>query len=104
MSVVDQMLKIPDAASVAALHVLEELLGRRCGGSTGIQFVVALQLMSDMRERNEAGSVVTLICDSGERYAHTCYDPEWVKAQALDTAHWQQRIKNSVENGVAVLS
>ena len=104
MSVVDQMLKIPDAASVAALHVLEELLGRRCGGSTGTQFVAALQLMSDMRERNEAGSVVTLICDSGERYAHTCYDPEWVKAQALDTAHWQQRIKNSVENGVAVLS
>ena len=32
------------------------------------------------------GSVVTLLCDGGERYAHTYYDDAWVAAQGLDLA------------------
>lgn len=104
MSVVDHMIKIPDAASVAALRELEALLGRRCGGSTGTQFVAALQLMSDMRARNEAGSVVALICDGGDRYAHTCYNDDWVKSEALNTEYWLPRISDSVQQGSAVLS
>ena len=33
--VIDRMLKVPNAASFAAIRFLEEVLGRRCGGSTG---------------------------------------------------------------------
>ena len=32
------------------------------------------------------GSVVTLICDGGERYADTYYSDDWVAAQGLDLA------------------
>ena len=30
-----------------------------------------------------SGSVVTLLCDGGERYAHTYYDDAWVREQGL---------------------
>src|SRR5699024_8215450 len=46
--VIDRMIDVPDAATMAALRVLERLLGRRCGGSTGTNLVGALQLMCDM--------------------------------------------------------
>ena len=39
--VIDAMLKIPDLASIAAIHYLEQALGRRCGGSTGTNFIGA---------------------------------------------------------------
>ena len=31
-----------------------------------------------MRENGEQGAIVTLLCDSGERYLDTYYNPEWV--------------------------
>lgn len=102
-SVVDLMMKVPDAASIAAVRVLEDLLGRRCGGSTGTQFVAALQLMCEMRARGEQGSVVTLICDSGDRYTQTCYSDAWVQSQSLDVTHWRERIYNTLQSGNRLL-
>ena len=32
----------------------------------------------------ESGSIVTLLCDAGERYAHNYYDDAWVAAQGWD--------------------
>ena len=37
-----------------------------------------------MIDRGEKGSIVTLICDPGERYAGTYYDAGWIKEQGLD--------------------
>ncbi len=34
------------------------------------------------------GSVVTLLCDGGERYAHTYYDDAWLAGQDLDLGPW----------------
>ena len=31
-----------------------------------------------------SGSVVTLLCDGGERYAGTYFDDDWVAAQGMD--------------------
>lgn len=100
---IDRMLKVPDAASVAAVRVLETLLGRRVGGSTGTQFIAALQLMQTMRANGETGSVVTLICDGGERYAHTLFNDDWVRQQAFDLPHWQQRIAQVLAGDAAPL-
>ncbi len=66
--VVDEMLRVPDAASVATAHWLETQLGRKVGASTGTNMWGALQLAARMREEGRTGSVVTLLCDSGERY------------------------------------
>ena len=37
--VIDHMLRVPDAVSIAAMRVLSRRLGRRVGGSTGTNFV-----------------------------------------------------------------
>lgn len=82
--VVDRMLRVPDPASIAAMHYLSSLLGRRCGGSTGTNFWGCLTLLREMRERGETGSIVTLLCDSGDRYLDTYYNPEWLSEQGID--------------------
>ena len=86
--VIDRMMRIPDAASIAALGWLERTLGRRCGGSTGTNVVGALRLVEEMRAAGRKGSVATLICDPGERYLDSYYDPAWVAAEGLDPAPW----------------
>jgi cysteine synthase A len=48
----------------------------------------ALQLAKQMRENGEQGSIVTLLCDSGERYLDTYYNPEWVRNNIGDLTHY----------------
>ena len=86
--VVDAMIKVPDAASLAAIHWLETKLARRCGGSTGTNLIGAFLLMSQMAARSESGSVITLICDPGDRYAHTYYDASWRERNGIDLQPW----------------
>ena len=78
--IVDEVIEVPDAGSIAAAWLLETLLGRRYGGSSGTNLVACLALAARMRERGETGSVVTLLCDRGERYADTLFDPAWLQA------------------------
>ena len=75
---VDRMMAVPDAASLAAMHVISEKLARRCGGSTGTNIWACATLIEEMKARGETGSIVTLLCDSGERYGSTYYDPAWM--------------------------
>lgn len=85
-SVIDRMIRVPDAASIAAIHWLERLLGRKCGGSTGTNLAGALELAGEMIAAGEKGSIVTLICDPGERYLSTYYNDDWIREQQLDVA------------------
>lgn len=81
--VVDRMYKVPDAISLAALGELERLLGRRCGGSTGTNFAGVLALAAEMKAAGQQGSIVTLICDGGERYRGTYYDEAWLAGRGF---------------------
>jgi cysteine synthase A len=85
-TIVDRMIGVPDAASLAAMRELERVTGRRAGGSTGTNLWGAFQLVAEMLAAGRTGSVVTLLCDGGERYAHTYYSDEWVAGQGLDLA------------------
>ena len=80
---VDRMVKVPDAASIAVLRWASKRMGRRLGGSTGTNLGAAFDLISDMRSKGQQGSVVTLLCDDGERYTHTYFDDGWVKQQGM---------------------
>ena len=57
------MIRAPDAASIATIHWLETVIGRKCGGSTGTNVYAALILAEEMIAEGRAGSIVTLICD-----------------------------------------
>ncbi|WP_256738865.1 PLP-dependent cysteine synthase family protein, partial [Cronobacter sakazakii] len=94
--VIDEMLQVPDAASVAAMQWLSELLGRKVGASTGTNMWGALQLAARMREEGRSGAIVTLLCDSGERYLETYHNPEWVAASIGDITPWRAAIQELV--------
>ncbi|PXV61490.1 cysteine synthase A [Dyella jiangningensis] len=97
--VIDRMLRVPDAASIAALGQLEALLGRRCGGSTGTNLVGALQLMAEMKARGEHGPVVTLICDGGDRYRGSYYDQGWLDREGLNRPDERARLETVLHEG-----
>ena len=94
-AVIDEMITVPDAAGVAAMRLAHEVIGRRVGASTGTNLVGALQIIERMRAAGETGSVVTLICDSGERYAQSYWDDGWVAARGWETAAHLDRLRAS---------
>lgn len=96
-TVIDEMLQVPDAASIATMQWLETLLGRKVGASTGTNFWGGLQLASQMRAQGRQGAIVTLLCDSGERYLDTYYNPEWVNAHIGDLRPWLDEIQHLTE-------
>jgi cysteine synthase A len=98
-SVVDRMVRVPDAASLATVRVASRLLGRRVGGSTGTNLWGAFGLIAEMRAACETGSVVTLLCDSGERYAHTYFDDDWVAGQGLDLRPYDLTVRHFLATG-----
>ena len=77
-TLVDQMQVIPDTDSVAAMHLLSQLLGRKVGPSTGTNFAGMLALAADMKAKGQQGSILSLLCDAGERYLPSYYNPDWV--------------------------
>lgn len=93
---VDRMLQIPDAASVAGTRFLSERLGRRVGGSSGTNIVGVARLVSEMRAAGQQGSIVTLLCDPGERYLNTYFDDGWVAEQGFDLAPWQAELERTL--------
>lgn len=76
--VIDHMIQVPDAASVATMLWLEKLIGRKTGPSTGTNLWGALKSAQEMMQAGRQGSIVTLLCDSGDRYLDTYHNPEWV--------------------------
>ena len=94
---VDAMAKIPDAISLAAMRYASKRLGRRVGGSTGTNFVGVLAVACAMAKAGRRGSIVTILCDSGERYAHSYYNPDWYRARQMDTVQADARIQALVQ-------
>ena len=90
---IDSMTRVPDAASIATIHWLQKILGRKVGASTGTNMWGALTLARQMRDRGEQGAIVTLLCDSGERYLDTYYDADWVKKNIGDLSQYTQQLE-----------
>ncbi|MEZ5464279.1 MAG: PLP-dependent cysteine synthase family protein [Lysobacteraceae bacterium] len=93
--VVDRVEAIDDAESCAAAWLLERITGRRFGGSSGTNLVGVLRLATEMRDAGQGGAIVTLLCDRGERYADTVFDPRWLEAQGFDVAPRVERLSEA---------
>ena len=96
---IDRMVQVPDAASVGTMRELEEVLGRRVGPSTGTNLWAVFGLIDQMRKTGTAGSIVTLLCDSGDRYARTYYDDTWVAEQGWDLAPYRAAVREFLADG-----
>jgi len=91
-TLVDRLVEVANTDSVAAMRVLSTLLGRKVGPSTGTNFVAMLELAGEMRQRGEAGAVLSLLCDNGERYLNTYHDAAWVAREFGDCGQAERRL------------
>ena len=96
---IDRAYPVADVASIAAARVLSRRIGKLVGGSTGCNLIACMALVREMAERDEAGSVVSLLCDSGERYRSTCYDDAWLAARGLVTAPIEAQVERFFATG-----
>lgn len=96
---IDAMVKVPDALSLAAMRWASATLGRRVGGSTGTNLVGVLHAAHAMCRAGRRGSIVTILCDAGDRYAHSYYDPAWYARCGIDTADSDAAIAAAVAGG-----
>jgi cysteine synthase A len=52
-----------------------------------------------MHSRGERGAIVLLLCDRGERYRETLFDPGWRERQGLDPSAWLQALEAAAGEG-----
>jgi cysteine synthase A len=52
-----------------------------------------------MLEQGTAGSLVTLFCDSGDRYAETYYSDDWLAEHGLVIAPYVDQIDRFLDTG-----
>jgi cysteine synthase A len=97
--IVDRMMRVPDAASFAAMRFLEGCIGKKCGGSTGTNVWGSLQLAAEMMAQGKTGSIVTLICDPGERYLKTYYSDDWLRANGFDIQPYLKSLQGFAASG-----
>ncbi|WP_440099040.1 PLP-dependent cysteine synthase family protein [Streptosporangium sp. H16] len=91
-SLVDLVVPVPDAASVAAARRVREVTGLAVGAATGTNLWGALELAVRMRDRDIRGEVVTVIGDAGERHLRTCHDDAWAQGRGLDWRAYAARL------------
>jgi cysteine synthase A len=98
-TLVDRMLEVTDADSVAAMLALSRLLGRKVGPSSGTNFIGMLTLAQEMREAGERGSILSLLCDAGERYLGNYHCATWVSESFGDCTRSEQWVKHAMVAG-----
>jgi cysteine synthase A len=94
------MIKVPDEAAYATIHFLEERLNRKCGGATGTNVYAAFQIISELNKQGESGSVVSMICDSGDRYLETYYSDDWLNQNGFKLTHYKMNLEKFYAEGV----
>lgn len=98
-SVIDRCVRVPNAASFGAIQFLESVVRRKYGGSTGTNLCAACELIREMIARGQTGSIVMLICDTGDRYLSTYYNPDWLAENGYDVAPHIERLSRFFKTG-----
>ena len=94
------MIQVPDEASYATLRFLEKVLNRRCGGSTGTNLYAVFQIMSELNSSNQQASLVSMICDGGERYQDTYYNDLWLEQNGFKLAPYEKQLDEFYQTGI----
>jgi cysteine synthase A len=82
---IDVAYQIPDEEALPFLYGLAENEGLLLGGSSGINVAGAIRLA---RELGPGKTIVTILCDSGERYASKLFNPAFLREKNLPIPPW----------------
>jgi len=82
---VDYAYQITDEEALPILFDLAEQEGLLLGGSSAINVAGAIRLARDL---GPGHVIVTILCDSGVRYASKLYDPAFLREKGLPVPGW----------------
>src|SRR3979411_2640347 len=85
---VDEAYLIPDEEAVPVIYELLEHEGLCLGGSTGINVAGAIRLA---RQLGPGHTIVTILCDSGNRYQTKLFNPDFMRSKNLPVPEWLEK-------------
>jgi cysteine synthase len=85
---VDDAFLIPDEEAVTVIYELLEHEGLCLGGSTGINVAGAIRLA---RQMGPGHTIVTILCDSGNRYQSKLFNPDFMRSKNLPVPAWLEK-------------
>ena len=85
---VDDAFLISDEEAVTVIYELLEHEGLCLGGSTGINVAGAIRLAKQL---GPGHTIVTILCDSGNRYQSKLFNPEFMRSKNLPVPTWLEK-------------
>ncbi len=82
---VDHAYQVPDAEAVQQVFDLAEHEGLLVGGSAGVNVAGAIRMARDL---GPGHTIVTILCDGGQRYASKLFNPDFLRARGLPSPSW----------------
>ncbi|MCI5073821.1 cysteine synthase A [Oricola sp.] len=80
--------QIPDEEALKIIFALAEEEGLVMGGSTGINIAGAIRMA---REMGPGHTIVTVLCDYGNRYQSKLFNPEFLRGKDLPVPEWMDK-------------
>ncbi|MGC1430149.1 MAG: cysteine synthase A [Albidovulum sp.] len=81
----DMCYRIPDAEALPVVFDLLSEEGLCLGGSSGINVAAAIRMAQEM---GPGHTIVTVLCDYGNRYQSKLFNPEFLRAKGLPVPKW----------------
>lgn len=82
---VDRAYRITDKEALEIIFSLNQLEGICLGGSSGINIAGAIHMARDM---GPGHTIVTILCDYGQRYQSKIYNPVFLREKGLPVPIW----------------
>ncbi len=92
---VDLAYQVSDEEALPILFDLAENEGLLLGGSSAINVAGAIRLARDL---GPGHLIVTVLCDSGSRYASKLFNPEFLRSKNLPVPGWMER-RSTIDPG-----
>ena len=82
---IDRAYQISDEEALPIIYDLMQHEGLYLGGSSAINIAGAMAMAKDL---GPGHMIVTILCDSGQRYQSKVWNPEFLKSKNLPVPHW----------------
>ena len=91
---IDDAYEISDEEALPLIFDLLEHEGLCMGGSTGINVAAAIRMAKEM---GPGHTIVTVLCDYGNRYQSKLFNPEFLHSKGLPAPPWLTRPRAPVK-------
>jgi len=85
---VNKAYRVNDDEALNVLFGLVETEGLCLGGSAGVNVAGAIRLANDL---GPGHTIVTILCDYGNRYQSKLYNPEFLRGKGLPVPAWMEK-------------